>query len=166
MDTVADYLPAGSLRSLVSELAVEPPRHKLDAVNAQYAGAILAGMAATGGGQRTSANLRSAMQRAEAAGDSESVLELHADLVGGGQLPACAGRPGTGDDDALMAAVCPGGAGRCRRRSPRAGCRRNTSRRSPTCADGKLLAASRFGLWVIEDGQASRLGWESVAKAG
>jgi hypothetical protein len=33
------------------------------------------------------------------------------------------------------------------------------------CAGGKLLAASRFGLWVVEDGQAARLGWESIAKA-
>src|SRR6476659_10540415 len=33
------------------------------------------------------------------------------------------------------------------------------------CLDGKMLAASRFGLWVIEDEKASRLGWELVAKA-
>jgi hypothetical protein len=33
------------------------------------------------------------------------------------------------------------------------------------CVDGKLLAASRFGLWVIEDEKAARLGWELVAKA-
>ena len=33
------------------------------------------------------------------------------------------------------------------------------------CADGKMLAASRFGLWVISDDRASRLGWELVAKA-
>ncbi len=34
-----------------------------------------------------------------------------------------------------------------------------------SCLDGKLLAASRFGLWVIEDEKAARLGWELVAKA-
>jgi hypothetical protein len=33
------------------------------------------------------------------------------------------------------------------------------------CLDGKLLAASRFGLWVVESEKASRLGWELVAKA-
>jgi len=32
-------------------------------------------------------------------------------------------------------------------------------------ADGKLLAASRFGLWLVEDEKATRLGWELVAKA-
>lgn len=34
-----------------------------------------------------------------------------------------------------------------------------------TCLDGKVLAASRFGLWVIEDEKATRLGWELIAKA-
>jgi len=34
-----------------------------------------------------------------------------------------------------------------------------------SCADGKMLAASRFGLWVVEDDKASRLGWELIAKA-
>src|SRR6478752_5971421 len=33
------------------------------------------------------------------------------------------------------------------------------------CLDGKLLAASRFGLWVMEGEKAARLGWELVAKA-
>ena len=33
------------------------------------------------------------------------------------------------------------------------------------CTDGKMLAASRFGLWVITDDKASRLGWELIAKA-
>ena len=71
---------AGSLRSLVSELAVEPLRHKLPAVNASYAGAILAGIALRVA-IMDERELRSAMQRAEAAGDSELVLKLHADLV-------------------------------------------------------------------------------------
>jgi hypothetical protein len=31
--------------------------------------------------------------------------------------------------------------------------------------DGKQLAASRFGLWTVEEDKASRLGWELVAKA-
>jgi len=33
------------------------------------------------------------------------------------------------------------------------------------CQDGKMLAASRFGLWVVDEQKASRLGWELVAKA-
>jgi DNA primase len=80
VDTVAEQLPTGAFRSLVTELAVEPPPVPPDAVNARYAGAILARMA-----ERVAAaeerNLRSAMQRAEASGDSGLVLRLHADLV-------------------------------------------------------------------------------------
>src|SRR6478752_405949 len=33
------------------------------------------------------------------------------------------------------------------------------------CVDGKMLAASRFGLWVVDEQKASRLGWELIAKA-
>src|SRR6478672_2533467 len=33
------------------------------------------------------------------------------------------------------------------------------------CLDGKVLAASRFGLWVVDGEKVSRLGWELVAKA-
>ena len=33
------------------------------------------------------------------------------------------------------------------------------------CTDGKVLAATRFGLWVIENEAATRLGWEMIAKA-
>ncbi len=80
VDTVTARLPAGSLRSLVSELAVESPRHRRDAVDSRYAGAILARMA-----ERVAAiderNLRSAMQRAEAAGEAERARQLHTDLV-------------------------------------------------------------------------------------
>jgi DNA primase len=80
VDAVAEQLPSGGFRSLVTELAVEPPPVPPDAVNARYAGAILARMA-----ERVAAaeerNLRSAMQRAEASGDSGLVLRLHADLV-------------------------------------------------------------------------------------
>src|SRR6478609_6444937 len=80
VDVVAEHLPSGAFRSLVTELAVEPPPVPPDAVNARYAGAILARMA-----ERVAAaeerNLRSAMQRAEASGDSALVRRLHADLV-------------------------------------------------------------------------------------
>jgi DNA primase len=80
VETVAAHLPAGPWRSLVTELAVEPPRNKLDAVNAQYAGAILAGMAlrVAAADER---NLKSALQRAEASGDTEARLRLQADLA-------------------------------------------------------------------------------------
>jgi DNA primase len=80
VDAVAEHLPAGPFRSLVTELAVDPPPVPPDAVNANYAGAILARMA-----ERVAAaderNLRSALQRAEAAGESDRVLRLHSDLV-------------------------------------------------------------------------------------
>lgn len=33
------------------------------------------------------------------------------------------------------------------------------------CADGKTLAASRFGLWVVDRDQADRIGWHLIAKA-
>ena len=80
VDTVAAQVPAGPWRSLVSELAVEPLRNKLTADSAQYAGSILAGMAL-----RIAivdeTRLKSAMQRAEAAGDRERRLTLEADLA-------------------------------------------------------------------------------------
>jgi hypothetical protein len=34
-----------------------------------------------------------------------------------------------------------------------------------TCVDGKTLAASRFGLWVIDGESANRIGWQLIAKA-
>ncbi len=80
VESVAERLPAGPLRSLVSELAVEPPRQRADAVDERYAGAILARMA-----ERVAAAderaLRSQLQRAEAGGDSARVRELAGDLV-------------------------------------------------------------------------------------
>ena len=33
------------------------------------------------------------------------------------------------------------------------------------CSDGKILGASRFGLWVVDGDMADRLGWETIAKA-
>ena len=79
VETVTGHLPAGPLRSLVSELAVEPPRHRGDNVDSRYAGAILARMA-----ERVAAadqrRLYSALQRAEASGDKAKVLALSADL--------------------------------------------------------------------------------------
>jgi DNA primase len=79
VETVSGQLPAGPLRSLVSELAVEPPRHRFDAVDSRYAGAILARMA-----ERVAATderrLYSMLQRAEATGDKDKARSLSADL--------------------------------------------------------------------------------------
>lgn len=78
MMTVSEHVPAGVLRSLVSELAVEPPRRSGEP-DAQYAGAILARMA-----ERVAAidetRLRSQLQRAEADGDRERSTTLQTDL--------------------------------------------------------------------------------------
>ncbi len=80
VDTVAEHVPAGPWRSLVSELAVEPLRNKLTADSAQYAGSILAGMALRIA-LADESRLKSAMQRAEAAGDRDRRLTLEADLA-------------------------------------------------------------------------------------
>jgi DNA primase len=80
VDTVAEHVPAGPWRSLVSELAVEPLRNKLTADSAEYAGSILAGMALRIA-LADESRLKSAMQRAEAAGDRDRRLTLQADLA-------------------------------------------------------------------------------------
>ena len=80
VDVVADRLPSGVLRSLVTELAVQPPPVPPLSVNARYAGAIIAGMA-----ERVAAvqerEFRSALQRAEASGDRARARALSADLA-------------------------------------------------------------------------------------
>ncbi len=77
--SVREHLPAGGLRSLFNELAVEPVALRLEP-DAAYAGAIVARLA-----ERLAASkergLRSDLQRAEAAGDSERAAELNADLM-------------------------------------------------------------------------------------
>ncbi len=80
VDVVAGRLPAGLLRSLVTELAVQPPPVPPLSVNASYAGAIVAGMAlrVAAADER---ELRSALQRAEAAGDRDRAHTLQADLA-------------------------------------------------------------------------------------
>jgi DNA primase len=78
MMSVSEHVPAGVLRSLVSELSVEPPRRS-GAPDAQYAGAILARMA-----ERVAAveetRLRSQLRRAEADGDRDRSTALQTDL--------------------------------------------------------------------------------------
>jgi DNA primase len=76
---VSGQLPAGPLHSLVTELAVEPLRHRAEEPEPRYAGAILARMA-----ERVAAaqeqELASALRRAEAAGDRQRAAELNGDL--------------------------------------------------------------------------------------
>ncbi len=80
VDAVRDQLPAGPLRTLVGELAVDRPEWPSDQVEGRYAGAILARLA-----ERVAAieerNLHSALQRAESAGDPDRVRELLGQLV-------------------------------------------------------------------------------------
>jgi hypothetical protein len=33
------------------------------------------------------------------------------------------------------------------------------------CVDGRTLAASRFGLWIVDGEDAKRIGWQLIAKA-
>lgn len=76
---IAQYLPAGPLRSLVTELAVEPVLSTDTEVEPRYAGAILARMA-----ERQAAaqerEILSALRRAEAVGDRERATALSGDL--------------------------------------------------------------------------------------
>lgn len=80
VDRVADELPAGPLRSLVTELAVETLRHRSDEPDGAYARQILARMA-----ERVAAaqegSLHSALQRAEADGDAVRARTVNADLM-------------------------------------------------------------------------------------
>ena len=80
VEAVREQLPAGPLRTLVGELAVDRPEWPSDQVDGRYAGAILARLA-----ERVALieerNLHSALQRAEAAGEPDRVPELLAQLV-------------------------------------------------------------------------------------
>jgi DNA primase len=80
VDAVREQLPAGPLRTLVGELAVDRPEWPSDQVEGRYAGAILARLA-----ERVALieerNLHSALQRAEAAGEPDRVRELLGQLV-------------------------------------------------------------------------------------
>ncbi len=78
--SVAEQLPAGPLRSLVTELSVEPAHQQSDEPDARYAGAILAKMAERVAAAREN-ELRSALQRASAAGDSVRAEAVLADLM-------------------------------------------------------------------------------------
>lgn len=80
LGSVSENLPAGSLRSLVTELAVEPVQYTGVEVEPRYAGAILARMAE----RRAVAQereLASALRRSEAVGDKERAIALRTDLV-------------------------------------------------------------------------------------
>ncbi len=79
VSSISEHLPVGGLRSMVTELALEPLRRKSDD-DANYAGAILAALA-----ERVAKfheeGLRSDLQRAEAAGDTERAGRLSGDLM-------------------------------------------------------------------------------------
>ncbi|MDQ6657203.1 MAG: DNA primase [Actinomycetota bacterium] len=78
--TVAEHVPAGVVRSLVSELSVEPPRRRSGEPDRLYAGGVLAAMAERVAAGEVS-RLRSKLQRAEAAGDREMAASIQADLL-------------------------------------------------------------------------------------
>jgi DNA primase len=77
--SITEHLPAGGLRSLVTELAIEQLRTKSDEM-VNYAGSILAALA-----ERVARvheqTLRSDLQRAEASGDTELAGQLNSDLA-------------------------------------------------------------------------------------
>lgn len=79
VSTISEHLPSGGLRSMVTELAVEPLRRKSDD-DAHYAGAILAALALPVATSREH-SLRSDLQRAEAAGDTDRAAQLTRDLM-------------------------------------------------------------------------------------
>jgi DNA primase len=77
--SVVEHLPAGGVRSMVTELAVEPLRTLSDDLNG-YAGSILAALGEhVAKGQEDA--LRSDLQRAEAMGDQLRASALSADLA-------------------------------------------------------------------------------------
>ncbi len=78
LSSVTQHLPAGGLRSLVTELAVEPLRTKTDLTH--YAGSILAKLAERAAKVQED-GLRSDLQRAEASGDVVQAAALNADLA-------------------------------------------------------------------------------------
>lgn len=77
--SIGEHLAVGVLRSLITELALEPLRTKSDD-ETRYAGAILADLQLRVA-RIEEAALRSELQRAEASGDSERAGHLNADLA-------------------------------------------------------------------------------------
>ncbi|SDP47659.1 DNA primase [Nakamurella panacisegetis] len=77
--SIGEHLAPGMLRSLITELAIEPLRTKSDD-ETRYAGAILADLQLRVA-KINEAALRSELQRAEASGDSQRAGQLNADLA-------------------------------------------------------------------------------------
>lgn len=77
--SITEHLPNGGVRSLVTELAVEPLNTKLTDL-ARYAGSILAALAEPAAKMQED-RLRSDLQRAEASGDGDRARALGADLA-------------------------------------------------------------------------------------
>lgn len=76
---IQEHLPQGPLRSLVTELTVEPLRSTADEPEPRYAGAIIASMAERGAAAQER-ELMSALQRAESGGDRDRAAALLRDL--------------------------------------------------------------------------------------
>ena len=77
--SITEHLPTGGVRSLVSELAVEPLHTKASDL-ARYAGSILAALAEPAAKLQED-RLRSDLQRAEASGDRSRAAALRTDLT-------------------------------------------------------------------------------------
>jgi len=79
LTSISEHLPPGGVRSLITELAVEPLHTKSDDLGG-YAGSILAALAERAARVQED-NLRSDLQRAEATGDAQRAAALNADLA-------------------------------------------------------------------------------------
>ncbi|AZI58241.1 DNA primase [Nakamurella antarctica] len=79
MAAVDAHLPRGMLASLLTELSVEPLRHKGIEADAQYAGAMLAAMALRAA-DVCIRDLESALRRAAAGGDAAALAQISVDL--------------------------------------------------------------------------------------
>jgi len=79
VSSIAEHLPTGGVRSMVTELAVEPLHTKSDNLIG-YAGSILAALGERAAKVQEDA-LRSDLQRAESTGNAGRAAELSADLA-------------------------------------------------------------------------------------
>lgn len=79
LTSISEHLPPGGVRSLITELALEPLHTKSDDL-IRYAGSILAALAERAAKVQED-NLRSDLQRAETSGDAQRAAALNADLA-------------------------------------------------------------------------------------
>ena len=78
--TLTEHLPSAGLRSMVTELSVEPLRRRVTTDDAHYAGAILAALRERVAKLDEDA-LRSELKRAETSGDTQRATALAGDLM-------------------------------------------------------------------------------------